>query len=660
MHFIHFLLAVGILYCEGFVGIDFGSQNTVIGVIGGTKNLEIVHAAGEKRISPSLVTLEGIRRFSGVKSFQKQMRFPDHTFTDIINNFGKNNSLITQHFNQSISGEEIAAISLFRAKRIARSEAETSMSGYVLVIPSYFTQAQRIALLHSSNIAGLNVLAFIESSTASAYFYGIERSRTMPINISTPYKLFTKQEIAYERQLEKERMKIDEEFLRSLNNPQDEDIQTQGSLIRRLITWIYKIIIYPFNIIKNIFNKNDKDDNNENGMSDEDRWRIFTGESNKNKNKNKEDQEKKQRNRELLNMKSKSGLSRNIDWESRDRKNVIGEDIRHIIFVDVGANQITFTLAEYHFDMENKIQSSSKDNAQSNKKDKQQKDSEYDGIVRGRGLLDIVVTLTKQGIGGNRFDEILQKTALQQILNLRIQIERIVRHAKEMLSVSPTIRETIEIPNSAFANIPGIIKSKDFDNIGDIKPHFNFSSVPIELLGGTTRIPAVQQALIRVFTDIDQDKKNQSLQQQQQDQQKDEQKENEDEYNKSKEGSASIGRLLNMDESAALGATIFAQRTYAYAPLRKDNIIEQNKQKKQKKQFDKNEIIIELSTGEVEGGGQLNIRRRSLYSIQSTIDILWNKYQQQQDIHNNVLEEKEIIQLIKKGSKLSDSTKSYP
>lgn len=29
-----------------------------------------------------------------------------------------------------------------------------------------------------------------------------------------------------------------------------------------------------------------------------------------------------------------------------------------------------------------------------------------------------------------------------------------------------------------------------------------------------------------------------------------------------------------MDESAALGATIFAQRTYAYAPLRKDNIIE--------------------------------------------------------------------------------------
>lgn len=67
------------------------------------------------------------------------MRFPDHTFTDIINNFGKNNSLITQHFNQSISGEEIAAISLFRAKRIARSEAETSMSGYVLVIPSYFT-----------------------------------------------------------------------------------------------------------------------------------------------------------------------------------------------------------------------------------------------------------------------------------------------------------------------------------------------------------------------------------------------------------------------------------------------------------------------------------------------------------------------------------------
>lgn len=40
-------------------------------MIGGTKNLEIVHAAGEKRISPSLVTLEGIRRFSGVKSFQK-------------------------------------------------------------------------------------------------------------------------------------------------------------------------------------------------------------------------------------------------------------------------------------------------------------------------------------------------------------------------------------------------------------------------------------------------------------------------------------------------------------------------------------------------------------------------------------------------------------
>lgn len=42
-----------------------------------------------------------------------------------------------------------------------------------------------------------------------------------------------------------------------------------------------------------------------------------------------------------------------------------------------------------------------------------------------------------------------------------------------MLSVSPTIRETIEIPNSAFANIPGIIKSKDFDNIGDVSLLFS-------------------------------------------------------------------------------------------------------------------------------------------------------------------------------------------
>ena len=45
----------------------------------------------------------------------------------------------------------------------------------VLVVPPYFGQAQRHAYMDAADLAGLNVIGLINSHTAAALQYGIER-----------------------------------------------------------------------------------------------------------------------------------------------------------------------------------------------------------------------------------------------------------------------------------------------------------------------------------------------------------------------------------------------------------------------------------------------------------------------------------------------------
>lgn len=61
------------------------------------------------------------------------------------------------------------------AKQQTDAQASESVVDTVIVVPAWFGIAQRQAVIDSASIAGLNVLGLINSHSAAALQYGIER-----------------------------------------------------------------------------------------------------------------------------------------------------------------------------------------------------------------------------------------------------------------------------------------------------------------------------------------------------------------------------------------------------------------------------------------------------------------------------------------------------
>lgn len=71
------------------------------------------------------------------------------------------------------SPEQITAMLFTKLKDISETALQTAVNDCVISVPSYFTQAERQALLDAARIAGLNVLRLFNETTATALCYGI-------------------------------------------------------------------------------------------------------------------------------------------------------------------------------------------------------------------------------------------------------------------------------------------------------------------------------------------------------------------------------------------------------------------------------------------------------------------------------------------------------
>jgi heat shock protein 110kDa len=73
---------------------------------------------------------------------------------------------------QTFSPEQITAMLFTKLKVDATSALQTQIYDCVITVPSYFTNAERKALLDAAGIAGLNCLRMINETTATALSYG--------------------------------------------------------------------------------------------------------------------------------------------------------------------------------------------------------------------------------------------------------------------------------------------------------------------------------------------------------------------------------------------------------------------------------------------------------------------------------------------------------
>lgn len=180
------------------IGIDFGNESCYVAVakaggietitndysLRGTpscvafspKNRILGVAAKNQMVTNMKNTVLGFKRLLGRKysdpHVQKELKHlpfkveqrADDGIGIRVNYLGEDNVF---------SPEQITAMLFTKLKDSATTALQTQVNDCVISVPSYFTNAERNALLDAAHIAGLNVLRLMNETTATALAYGI-------------------------------------------------------------------------------------------------------------------------------------------------------------------------------------------------------------------------------------------------------------------------------------------------------------------------------------------------------------------------------------------------------------------------------------------------------------------------------------------------------
>ncbi|EGF82677.1 hypothetical protein BATDEDRAFT_9358 [Batrachochytrium dendrobatidis JAM81] len=184
------------------VGIDFGNLNTVVAVAR-NRGIDVITNETSNRATPSLVSFGEKQRFLGeaaktqeVSSFKNTVgglkRVAGRPFSDpevmakekrfINSNIVEGESgdaaasVMFQNEVQTFSFAQIASMFLVRVREFTSAEIKAPVTDCVISCPTWFTDAQRRALIASAEIAGLNCLKLMNDTTAAALGYGITKT----------------------------------------------------------------------------------------------------------------------------------------------------------------------------------------------------------------------------------------------------------------------------------------------------------------------------------------------------------------------------------------------------------------------------------------------------------------------------------------------------
>jgi len=199
---------VGLVVANGLaiIGIDLGTDYMKVGVVRPGRSFEIVLNEVSKRKSQTMLSIfEGEREY-GTNAFGMYTRKPksallrlkdligksaDHPAFENLEKHGYIYEVVvdetskdsgfklkfdtkTEEDDRSLFRvEELIAMILQYAKRIAEDYSETTVKDAVITVPSYFSQFEREALLDAAEIAGLNVLTLVDENAAAALQHGI-------------------------------------------------------------------------------------------------------------------------------------------------------------------------------------------------------------------------------------------------------------------------------------------------------------------------------------------------------------------------------------------------------------------------------------------------------------------------------------------------------
>ncbi|XP_022914483.1 heat shock 70 kDa protein 4 isoform X2 [Onthophagus taurus] len=157
--------------------IAFSEKNRILGV-----------AAKNQQVTNMRNTIYGLKRLLGRKYSDKQVQdelkhLPFNTKQlpdDVL-------GIETRYLNEVrvFTPEQCLAMLFTKLKDTSSAAIETALKDCVISVPSYYTHAERQALLDAAAIADLNVLCLLNETTATALAYGIYK-QDLPAPEETP------------------------------------------------------------------------------------------------------------------------------------------------------------------------------------------------------------------------------------------------------------------------------------------------------------------------------------------------------------------------------------------------------------------------------------------------------------------------------------------
>ncbi|MER5569091.1 Hsp70 family protein [Streptomyces goshikiensis] len=159
-----------------FVGIDFGTTNSAIGVFEG-EDVRLIPNAEGAFTTPSLVavTAEGAI-LVGAAAKRQAITNPDFTVRSVKLKLGTDWSL-TRH-GVRLTAEDAARLVLTRLREDAEAYLGGPLGAAVLTVPANFGLDQRASLVRAGEEAGLEVIRMVNEPTAAAMTYGLNRDES--------------------------------------------------------------------------------------------------------------------------------------------------------------------------------------------------------------------------------------------------------------------------------------------------------------------------------------------------------------------------------------------------------------------------------------------------------------------------------------------------
>ncbi|XP_058449575.1 hypoxia up-regulated protein 1 [Malaya genurostris] len=194
------------------MSVDLGSEWMKVGVVSQGVPMEIALNKESKRKTPTAIAFRDGDRVVGEDAYNIGVRFPANNFAYLIDLLGKTidnpmvelyrkrfpyydivedptrKTVVFRNGEDLYTIEELIAQILQVAKGYAEDSTGQTVTQCVLIVPGFFGQAERQALVASARLANLNVLQLMNDYTAVALNYGIFRRKEF--NETAQYFIF--------------------------------------------------------------------------------------------------------------------------------------------------------------------------------------------------------------------------------------------------------------------------------------------------------------------------------------------------------------------------------------------------------------------------------------------------------------------------------------